>query len=480
MEATERVTRAVVERLLGAWEEEPGGPAPARVAENRPEPRGRAAAGLDVRQSLAQLARAAVEAVLALAGQEISVAEAGRVMERAARKQLMTLPDLQEAHLARLCAQAPRLVDLPRLVALAREGLAPGPAALVGRGEDPEPVGGRAPAFRRVLEDLALVAETEFPVLLVGETGTGKEVLARRLHRLSPRRGGPFVAVNCAALPEGLLESELFGHEKGAFTGAMAAREGYLRAARGGTLFLDELGETGSLLQTKLLRVLEEHRVTPVGASRAERVDFRLVCASHRDLSAEAAAGRFNPALLYRVQVVPLRLPPLRERPEDLPELVDHFLAQACGLARREKTLAPELRRALLSYSWPGNVRQLSHVLQHMVALGRGSVLGLASLPPELAADLVAAGPGQARGPEEYQAALAALEPKLASRAGELAKLLAARRGQDLANRHVRSCLGCSDTTAKNLLGALARAGLVRAVGQTRGRRYLVEDREED
>lgn len=426
---------------------------------------------------LEDLARTVVDAVLKLAGQRLDAGQMSGAMEHAARKHLMAKgigADTQRALLARLAGEAPYLVNLPRLAELAAQGLELPPAAATGGGAGaPELVGGQSGAFAQVLKDLAMVAETDLPVLLWGETGTGKELLARRLHQKSARREGPFVPVNCAALADSLLESELFGHEKGAFTGATAAREGYVQAARGGTLFLDEIGETTPQFQVRLLRVLEDGMVTPVGGRQGRRIDFRLVTASHRDLEEAARQGDFNQALLYRVLVVPLKLPPLRRRPEDLPALIDHFLAQACVLAKRTRRLAPDTRRLLLEYHWPGNVRQLSHLLQRLVALAPEYEIGPESLPEEVRQS-------GAQDTVFFSRLLAGVEGIPEKRQAELARLLAAAGDGEISNKEVREALACSDSTAKNLLRALVEAGMLEARGRRGGRRYKILDPEEE
>jgi DNA-binding NtrC family response regulator len=417
--------------------------------------------------ALEELARRVVEAVLELSGQEVEPETLARTVEEAARRHLEAKgAGGQRELLARLAGEAPRLVNLPRLAALAGQGLAVGPAAAELEAPQ-EVVGGSAPAFARVLDDLEQVAGTDLPVLLTGETGTGKEVLARRLHQLSGRREGPFVPVNCAALPASLLESELFGYEKGAFTGAGAAKPGLVQTAHGGTLFLDEIGETSPEFQVRLLRVLEDRVVTPVGGRQGRRVDFRLVSASHRDLEAEARAGRFHQALLYRILVVPLALPPLRERREDLPALLDHFLAQACLLAKRTRRLAPETRRLLLAHHWPGNVRELAHLLQRLVALAPEYEIGPELLPAPLLEP--------ARGSRGRWTRRLARTPGVpAERAAEMARLLAAAPGGELSNKDLREALEVSDSTAKNLLKALVEEGLLEPHGRRGGRRYRV------
>jgi DNA-binding NtrC family response regulator len=274
------------------------------------------------------------------------------------------------------------------------------------------------------------------------------------------------VAVNCAALAKGLLESELFGHIKGAFTGASAPQGGYIRAAQGGTLFLDEIGETTPEFQVRLLRVLEDRVVVPVGSAKGQRVDFRLVCATSRDLDEAARQGAFNQALLWRVEVVPITLPPLRQRREDLPALIDHFLAKACLAARRTRRLSPELRGLLRDYAWPGNVRQLRHLLERLVALAEEFEISPAHLPADLRAALSQGG--------DYLPRLEAVAGLPANRVKEVAALLSASAGAEVSNRDLRTRLGCSDSTAKNILKALAEAGLLTASGDRGGRRYKV------
>ena len=237
----------------------------------------------------------------------------------------------------------------------------------------------------RMMEVLSLVrrvAPSEATVLIRGESGTGKELIAKAIHYASPRASGPLVKVNCAALPETLLESELFGHEKGAFTGAVGRRKGRFETADGGTLFLDEIGDLPLPLQAKLLRVLQEKEFERVGSSAPLRVDARILAATHRDLEALAKAGRFRDDLYYRLNVVTIVLPPLRERRQDLPSLIDHFLKLFAEKDRKKiRGFTPEARDALLRYDYPGNVRELENIVERAVVLTRDEVIGRADLP---------------------------------------------------------------------------------------------------
>jgi DNA-binding NtrC family response regulator len=251
-------------------------------------------------------------------------------------------------------------------------------------------VRGADPAMARIAETVERVAPSTATVLLLGETGTGKEVIARAIHLQSTRREQPFVAVNCAVLKGELLESELFGHEKGAFTGADRARAGRVEAARGGTLFLDEIGELPPPLQAKLLRLLQEKEYERLGSDRTLRADVRLVAATNRDLPVAIQAGGFREDLYYRLKVISIRVPPLRERPGDILPLAEWLLDRhAIEAARAPPRLSEEVRQALLRYSWPGNVRELSNVMERCVLLASETV-GLCDLPDELMAGEVA------------------------------------------------------------------------------------------
>jgi DNA-binding NtrC family response regulator len=240
---------------------------------------------------------------------------------------------------------------------------------------------GTSPAMRQACALLAQGAARDFTVLLTGETGTGKELAARAVHAESARKAGPFVAVNCGALPAELVESELFGHARGAFTGATAAKAGLFEEASGGTLFLDEIGDLPLAVQVKLNRALQEKEVRRVGTTTPVKVDVRVVAATHRDLQAEVAAGRFREDLFYRLNVFTVRMPALRERREDIALLAMHFLARA---GRALEGFTPEALRALTGFAWPGNVRQLENAVARAVAVTQGPRIQLEDLPPEL------------------------------------------------------------------------------------------------
>jgi DNA-binding NtrC family response regulator len=242
---------------------------------------------------------------------------------------------------------------------------------------------GRSEAMQEVFRTIRRVAASRVTVLVRGESGTGKELVARAIHQLGPRREGPFVAVNCAGIPDTLIESELFGHERGAFTDARERRIGRFEAASGGTLFLDEIGELAPPVQAKLLRALQERRIDRVGGSEPVEVDARVVAATHRDLEKDVDAGRFRADLYYRINVVALELPPLRERREDIRLLAAHFLARARAEAGHGPTrIAPRALAALERFPWPGNARELANAIERAVALSDRDVVELEDLPP--------------------------------------------------------------------------------------------------
>jgi two-component system nitrogen regulation response regulator NtrX len=265
----------------------------------------------------------------------------------------------------------------------------------VGR---PQTMVGQSAAMGALLEQLRIVAPTRASVLITGENGTGKELVARAVHAGSKRAQGPFVEVNCAAIPEDLIESELFGHEKGAFTGAAARRKGKFDLAHEGTLFLDEIGDMSLKTQAKILRVLQEMRFERVGGSRTHEVDVRVIAATNKQLEGEIQAGSFREDLYFRLNVVPFVVPPLRERQDDIPLLVEHFIAQYCAEENREPVaVGPGVMGVLQTYPWPGNVRELKNVTERMVILCRSDVLGVEDVPQAVCAASAAVA---AEGPE--------------------------------------------------------------------------------
>ncbi len=280
----------------------------------------------------------------------------------------------------------PKPFDLDRLTATVAAALAHAPAAFPAPPMiEPQPMIGRSPAMQEVYRLLARVVPTELPVLILGESGTGKELVARALHDLGPRAAGPFVAINMAAIPRELIESELVGHERGAFTGAAATRAGRFEQAAGGTLFLDEIGDMPMEAQTRLLRVLQSGEFSAVGSARATRSDVRVVSATHQDLARRVETGAFRQDLFYRLNVVPLRLPPLRARAEDVPELARHFLSVAAADGLPPKRLDADAVDALEAHSWPGNIRELENLMRRLAAIAREEVLSGATIRAALA-----------------------------------------------------------------------------------------------
>ena len=295
----------------------------------------------------------------------------------------------------------PKPFDLNQLIAMVNRALASraaseqdrgpvktwevtGPEALARQDEEVLPLVGRSPAMQEIYRVLARLMGTDLTVIITGESGTGKELVARALHTYGKRRDGSFVAVNMAAIPRELIESELFGHERGAFTGATARNIGRFEQAQNGTLFLDEIGDMPLEAQTRLLRVLQEGEYTTVGGRIPIRADVRIIAATHRDLRQLIREGLFREDLFYRLNVVPIRLPPLRERAEDIPALVRYFLGQAAGEGLPEKTLDPQAIERLKHYSWPGNVRELENLIRRLAALYSQDRIGLDVIEAEL------------------------------------------------------------------------------------------------
>ncbi|HKN48370.1 MAG TPA: sigma 54-interacting transcriptional regulator [Candidatus Polarisedimenticolia bacterium] len=244
---------------------------------------------------------------------------------------------------------------------------------------------GEHPLLQKITQLVRKVATTDATILIMGESGTGKELIARAVHALSPRVDRPFIPVNCGAIPAELLESEMFGHERGAFTGAIGQRAGMFQLANGGTIFLDEVGEMSATLQVKLLRVLQDREIRPVGADRVFKVDVRVLAASNKDLAAEVEEGNFREDLFYRLQVIPIVMPPLRERRSDIPLLTTHFLEKHNRKrSGRPARIAEEAMVHLWEYDWPGNVRELENLLERLVILSEDGLIGVEHLPPSM------------------------------------------------------------------------------------------------
>ncbi|HUK11624.1 MAG TPA: nitrogen regulation protein NR(I) [Stellaceae bacterium] len=285
----------------------------------------------------------------------------------------------------------PKPFDLRELVSVVQRALTPtalpegGGTGELAEGEAELPLIGRSPAMQEIYRVLARLMGTDLTVMISGESGTGKELVARALHDYGKRRSGPFVAVNMAAIPRELIESELFGHERGAFTGAVQRNPGRFEQAQGGTLFLDEIGDMPPEAQTRLLRVLQQGEYTTVGGRTLIRADLRIIAATHRDLRNLIRQGLFREDLFYRLNVVPIRLPPLRERAEDIPALVRHFLAQAHAEGLPLKNLDAEAMDRLKAYRWPGNVRELENLVRRLAALYSQETIGSEAVAAELA-----------------------------------------------------------------------------------------------
>jgi two-component system nitrogen regulation response regulator GlnG len=303
----------------------------------------------------------------------------------------------------------PKPFDLKELLAVVERALAAPPATEENAeaAEGPEeklPLVGRSMAMQEIYRTVARLTTTDLTVMITGESGTGKELVARALHDYGRRRAGPFVAINMAAIPRELIESELFGHERGAFTGALNRGVGRFEQAAGGTLFLDEIGDMPPEAQTRLLRVLQEGEFTTVGGRQPIKANVRIVAATHRDLRQSIRQGLFREDLFYRLNVVPIRLPPLRERLEDIPLLARHFLDRAKASGLPQKQLSPEAVERLKQHAWPGNARELENLMRRLAALYPQETIGLDAVTAELAeAEPPADGQGGLRGPETLE-----------------------------------------------------------------------------
>jgi DNA-binding NtrC family response regulator len=300
---------------------------------------------------------------------------------------------------------------------------------------------GESPLIRRVNEMVTMVAQSDAPTLVTGESGTGKEIVARLIHERSARRDRPFIAVNCGALAENLIEAELFGHERGAFTGAVRKRDGRFKAAHGGTLLLDEVAELPLAAQAKLLRVLQEGVVEPLGTNTPVHVDVRVVSATHRNLAARVKTGAFREDLFYRINVIEIQLPPLRDRPADLPLLFRHFITRLAAPGAPVPVVSPAAWAAIVQYPFPGNVRELSHAVEHAMVLSGGNEIGLQHLPASMVGTRV---PAQ-READAHQAPVRPLA--LALRDFEHEYLLRALRAADGKRARTAEMLGISRKT---------------------------------
>ncbi|NLI81909.1 MAG: sigma 54-interacting transcriptional regulator [Deltaproteobacteria bacterium] len=348
---------------------------------------------------------------------------------------------------------------------------------------------GKSAVMQRIYRLIEKVAPSKATVLITGESGTGKELIARAIHFNSPRGERPFISVNCGALPETLLESELFGHEKGAFSGAVSLRKGRFELAHQGTLFLDEISEMSPPLQVKLLRILQEMEFERVGGSQSLKVDVRVVAASNRDLRLEVAEGRFRSDLFYRLNVVHVALPPLRDRKDDIPLLVNHFLRKfaneesSCNLR-----IHPEAMRLLLDYHWPGNVRELENVIERAVILCNGESVEAKDLPPEVTAPRVAAATMESAGAGNASPAFFRPDdslpipepapgerlPDSGLRPRQLRALEFIKAHGFITNKHYSQLNNISERQALRELSEMVDTGVLHRTGKGRGCRYMV------
>ena len=428
----------------------------------------------ELREAIADTLRFAGLRVTAVADGSAALASLERELPALLLSDVQMEPLDGHALLARVRARWPELPvvlitaygTIERAVAAMRDGAAdylvkPFEARalidLVQRlGRSPQPAEGDIdaplavdPRSRECLELARRIARTDVTVLISGESGTGKEVFARYLHAQSARRAGPFVAINCAAIPDNMLEAVLFGHERGAFTGATAAHAGKFEQAQGGTLLLDEISEMGLALQAKLLRVLQEREVERIGSVRTIELDVRVVATSNRQLAAEVAAGRFREDLYYRLNVMPLRLAPLRERPLDIVPLAERILGRLAGPRARPLALSPHAAERLVAHAWPGNVRELDNVLQRACVLAGGRVLGAHDIVFETGVPAVAAA-AEAPG-------AAALTDEVREREREI--ILATLAATDGSRKNAAQRLGISPRTLRYKLAQI-RASL--------------------
>ncbi len=374
-----------------------------------------------------------------------------------------------------ISAEIPRLINLRRLSGLLeslgeRGTLAVSLAEAVKTDVERPIIAAESGAMRDLLDDLSPAAENPYPVLITGPSGSGKELIARRIHVLSAYARGPFVPVDCAGIPENLLEDELFGHRKGAFTGALRARPGKLELAAGGTLFLDEVAELPPASQAKLLRFLQERVVERLGGGVPVDLDLKVVAATNRDLGQMMDQGGFREDLFYRLATIPLSVPPLKDRPQDIPILIDHYLAQSKKETGLIRGFSKNVREALCAYPFPGNVRELINIINQSVVFSKKYLLDLEDLPAQVRKTLGLAGPVSGQRLQDLAQAGIKVEDR-----SSVARLLAESGGDRITNADLRRVLNCSDATAKKILNRLADIDLLEPEGTRGGRRYLVK-----
>ena len=429
-----------------------------------------------------ETARALARALMDLAlegeakGRTLEPGEALAGLDQGLVRDLAGLTGRSEKDLGKIIShEIPRLINLQRLGGLMeslseRSSLELSPLAAASTGDRRPLIAAKSGPMRELLDDLGPAAENPYAVLITGPSGSGKELIARRIHALSAYARGPFVAVDCAGIPESLLEAELFGHRKGAFTGALRDRPGKVELAAGGTLFLDEVAELPPASQAKLLRFLQERVVERLGGGGPVEVELKVVAATSQDLGGMMDQGGFREDLYYRLATIPLNVPPLKDRPRDIPLLVDHFLARAKEETGLIRGFNKNVREALSAYAFPGNVRELINIINQSVVFSKKYLLDLEDLPAQvrktLGLSLSLSGTG------EQDLARAGIKPEDRP---SVARLLEESRGGRITNADLRKVLECSDATAKKVLNRLADIGLLEPEGTRGGRRYLVK-----
>jgi transcriptional regulator with GAF, ATPase, and Fis domain len=333
--------------------------------------------------------------------------------------------------------------------------------------QSPSPIIGRSEVFLAVMRTVETYARNEFPVMITGESGTGKELAAREIHRLSTRRGKPFLTQNCSAIPDTLLESELFGYRKGAFTGATQDKVGLFEAVRGGTVFLDEIGDMPLGLQAKILHVLQSNEIKPLGGTDFRKVDMRIIAATNQDMVRRVETGKMREDLFFRLNVLPLEMPPLRKRKEDIPLLLTHFLMRfANGVERERVTIAPDAMERLVDYHWPGNIREMENLVKYLLTVTRGNTIRLSDLPP-----LLVQPPMEGSAEKPAPASRRPNDPVLRNPSS-----LAAYSWEGLERDYILSLL---DATKWNIAAAARHAGVKRSTFTARMKKRGISKRQE-